>query len=61
MSPMTATTLVTPSDFAGFPWMTFALQEMGTLEYFGATRNNPRILAYHQTCGIKTKSGVVSA
>jgi uncharacterized protein (TIGR02594 family) len=57
---MTATTLVTPSDFAAFPWMKFALQEMGTLEYFGATRNNPRILAYHKTCGVKTKSSVVS-
>jgi uncharacterized protein (TIGR02594 family) len=42
---MTSTaTMFTPLDFSTYPWMRFALQELGQAETANRATNNPRIL-----------------
>jgi uncharacterized protein (TIGR02594 family) len=42
----TVPTMITPLDFRPFPWMRFALQEVGVSETRSHTTSNPRILVY---------------
>jgi hypothetical protein len=41
--------MMSPFDFKKFPWMRFALQEIGEAEVPGKNVNNPRILQYQAT------------
>ena len=47
---MTARTMMTPTSFAPYPWMRFALQELGQAEQPGPAQNH-RILQYQLTTG----------
>lgn len=41
-------TMISPLDFTTFPWMRFALQEVGQAETPSRATHNPRILQYQQ-------------
>ena len=47
----TLSSLMSPLQFSMFPWMRFALQEIGEAEVPGKTRSNQRIVQYHSAAG----------
>ncbi len=50
---------VTRPSHINKPWMPIALKEKGVQEYSGG-RNNPRIIKYHQSTSLKSKSDAVA-
>lgn len=54
----TLATLANPFDFQKFPWMRFALQEIGQAETPNQNTHNPRILAYQAAGGNGPDEGI---